>query len=56
MQCPLCRTLDIGRVGNNQYYCWQCLMEFRMSAQQVSVFYVQEDGTLIPFSVIPETT
>jgi ribosomal protein L37AE/L43A len=56
MQCPLCRTLDTGRVGNNQYYCWQCLLEFKQSSQQARIFYVEEDGTLVPVSFSPETS
>lgn len=56
MQCPLCRTSDTGRVGNNQYYCWQCLMEFKLNAQQPRMFYVEADGSLIPVPLNMETS
>ncbi|MEW5784822.1 MAG: hypothetical protein AB1767_07095 [Bacillota bacterium] len=49
MQCPLCHTMDTGKVGTNQYYCWQCLMEFKTNAQQQArMYYVEADGSLIP--------
>jgi len=49
MHCPLCGTIDTGKVGTNQYYCWQCLMEFKTSdKQQDRMYYVEEDGSLIP--------
>ncbi|MGI6615893.1 MAG: hypothetical protein ACOX30_07760 [Dethiobacteria bacterium] len=52
MRCPLCRSADTGKVGSNQYYCWQCLMEFKIVPQQPwPMFYVEADGSLIPFSL-----
>ena len=52
MRCPLCRSADTGKVGTNQYYCWQCLMEFRIGPQQSQhMFYVEADGSLIPVSL-----
>lgn len=52
MRCPLCRSADTGKVGNNQYYCWQCLMEFKAGPEQSwSMFYIEADGSLIPVSL-----
>lgn len=52
MRCPLCRSADTGKVGNNQYYCWQCLMEFKANPQYAAcMFYVEADGSLIPVSL-----
>ncbi len=52
MRCPLCRSADTGKVGNNQYYCWQCLMEFKPGPEQSwYIFYVEADGSLIPVSL-----
>jgi hypothetical protein len=52
MRCPLCRSADTGKVGQNQYYCWQCLMEFNTNpSQSLSMFYVEADGSLIPVSL-----
>ena len=55
MQCPLCGTSDTGKVGTNQYYCWECLLEFRLYSQEKSrMFYVESDGSLIPLASEPE--
>ena len=55
MQCPVCHTTDIGKVGTNQYYCWHCLMEFRLLPQQKTrIFYVEADGSLIPVTMEQE--
>ncbi len=54
MRCPLCNSADTGKVGNNQYYCWQCLMEFKTNPNPqhpVCMFYVEADGSLIPVSL-----
>ena len=49
MRCPLCCSADTGKVGSNQYYCWQCLMEFKTDLSQGQcMFYVEADGNLIP--------
>ena len=55
MRCPLCGSADTGKVGNNQYYCWQCLLEFKANPQQPTcMFYVEADGSLIPVSLEQE--
>ena len=25
--CPNCQSKDIGKIGINQYYCWNCFIE-----------------------------
>lgn len=51
MQCPVCHGRNTGKVGTNQYYCWQCLLEFSFSPQHVpQVFYIEEDGSLVPLA------
>lgn len=45
--CPNCGSKDIGKIGTNQYYCWNCFVELSVSGDQVSsIFQVEEDGTL----------
>ena len=46
LSCPNCKSKDIGKIGNNQYYCWHCFIEFSYAKEQVDVFQVEEDGTL----------
>jgi len=43
-RCPRCGSKAIGKIGNNQYYCWDCCVEFNEKHQ---IFNVSEDGSLI---------
>lgn len=47
MKCPVCRGLQVGRVANDQYYCWNCFLEFNFNAGKVNLFEVAEDGSLV---------
>ncbi|WP_067621566.1 hypothetical protein [Alicyclobacillus acidiphilus] len=47
MRCPSCTSRDIGKIGANQYYCWSCYAEFNVSGEQVRVYEVAEDGSLV---------
>lgn len=47
MNCPACGSKSIGKVGVDQFYCWDCCVEFRTSRDKVSVYEVDEEGTLI---------
>ena len=47
MQCPICRSKVTGKVGADQYYCWDCCVEYRLSQEGISIYKVAEDGTLI---------
>ncbi len=49
-RCPHCNSRDIGKIGNNQFYCWNCYMEFALVGDQVRIFHVDEDGSLVAFS------
>ncbi len=45
--CPNCSSKDIGKIGTNQYYCWNCYVELSVAGDQVSSIYqVEEDGSL----------
>lgn len=46
MHCPNCRCKDIGKIGSNQYYCWNCFVEMTLVKGKLSVHQVEEDGTL----------
>ncbi|HZK24673.1 MAG TPA: hypothetical protein VFC74_04720 [Oscillospiraceae bacterium] len=51
MKCPLCTSIDIGKVGTGQYYCWNCLLEFTMTSKnEFTAYYVDEEGTLVNLS------
>jgi len=44
--CPACGHRAIGKVGTDQYYCWDCCVEFTMRDDTITVFNVEPDGTL----------
>ncbi len=47
VRCPNCGGKDIGKIGTNQYYCWNCFVEMSLVGNQVSSIYqVEEDGSL----------
>ncbi|MGI5921968.1 MAG: hypothetical protein ACOX6I_09565 [Syntrophomonadaceae bacterium] len=47
LRCPVCRGLQIGRVGSDQYFCSNCCLEFNYSRGRLNLYEVAEDGTLI---------
>ncbi|WP_148865514.1 hypothetical protein [Thermosediminibacter litoriperuensis] len=49
MNCPLCGGNSTGRVGTNQYYCWDCFVEFSINNNKVTVFELCDDGSLVPY-------
>ncbi|WKB36864.1 hypothetical protein QS257_08370 [Terrilactibacillus sp. S3-3] len=46
MKCPNCGGKNLGKIGANQYYCWQCFIELTLSEGRLSLSQVEEDGTL----------
>jgi hypothetical protein len=47
IRCPVCNGMQIGKVGSEQYYCWNCFMEFNFNKGRLNLYEVAEDGTLI---------
>ncbi|NPV90458.1 MAG: hypothetical protein HPY50_06775 [Firmicutes bacterium] len=47
MKCPVCNGIQTGKVGVDQFYCWNCFVEFSTSNDLVEIFEVLEDGSLI---------
>ena len=47
LKCPVCRGLQVGRVGSDQYYCWNCYLEFNVAKGKTNLYQVAEDGSLI---------
>jgi ribosomal protein L37AE/L43A len=46
LQCPNCKSKDLGKIGVNQYYCWNCFIELSVSKGMIYTHQVEEDGTL----------
>ncbi|ADG82757.1 hypothetical protein Tfer_1087 [Thermincola ferriacetica] len=49
MGCPVCGSKAVGKVGMDQYYCWDCCVEFRQNKNELNIFEVAEDGSLIAY-------
>jgi len=54
MRCPMCASRALGRVGVEQYYCWECCIEFSLGTKGVTLFEVQSDGSLASISQVAE--
>lgn len=46
LKCPNCQSKDIGKIGINQYYCWNCFIELTISNDLILTHQVEEDGSL----------
>ncbi|GAF12326.1 hypothetical protein JCM19046_4122 [Bacillus sp. JCM 19046] len=46
MRCPNCQRKDIGKIGTNQYYCWNCFIEMNLVKGTLMLHQVEEDGSL----------
>jgi len=42
--CPVCSGKDTGRIGNGQFFCSDCCVEFDANSR---VFAIDEDGSLL---------
>ncbi len=47
MVCPKCKSRAIGRIGQNQYYCWDCSIEFVPTRDGFRMYRLEEDGTAL---------
>ncbi|MFY4774824.1 hypothetical protein [Metabacillus sp. RGM 3146] len=46
LKCPNCQNKDLGKIGVNQYYCWNCFIELSVAKGKIFTHQVEEDGTL----------
>ncbi|WP_202908598.1 hypothetical protein [Halalkalibacillus sediminis] len=46
MKCPNCQTSNLGKIGEQQYYCWTCLIEITVEEGQMHVHEIEEDGSV----------
>jgi transposase-like protein len=44
--CPVCGSRATGRVGIDQYYCWDCCVEWTEEGQGRRIYAVDEEGEL----------
>jgi len=52
MNCPVCNGRSVGRVGMDQYYCWDCYLEYRLHGKDIRVYSVSEDGSLVDYEQV----
>lgn len=46
MRCPELQFQRYREIGAHQFYCWGCFIELTVNGDKMSVFQVEEDGTL----------
>jgi len=47
-RCPRCGSRSTGQVGTEQFYCWECCVEWSPTpGGEVRVFELDEEGELI---------
>ncbi|MGP4041762.1 hypothetical protein ACTWP4_17940 [Gracilibacillus sp. D59] len=44
--CPNCRSKNIGVIGPEQYYCWDCFIELSVQNNMLHLHEVEMDGSL----------
>lgn len=46
LRCPNCKSKNIGKLGNQHYYCWDCYIELTLADRILHMNEVEEDGSL----------
>lgn len=50
MYCPVCGGKFTGKIGVDQFYCWDCCVEYRKNNNnEVQIYEVAEDGSLVAY-------
>ena len=47
MKCPICGGKATGKVAQDQYYCWDCCVEYRINKEGTQIYELSEDGSLV---------
>ncbi|HHY06768.1 MAG TPA: hypothetical protein GX532_07340 [Clostridia bacterium] len=47
VKCPLCGSRAVGKVGIEQYYCWDCFIEYQYQGNNTRLYVVEADGNLM---------
>lgn len=50
MNCPVCGGRALGKVGVEQFYCWDCCVEFTTQTDKVVIYDLAEDGSLVAWN------
>ncbi|ELK44823.1 hypothetical protein D479_17654, partial [Halobacillus sp. BAB-2008] len=41
MRCPNCKEKQLGKIGNDQYYCWTCCLELTMEDGKMNINQIE---------------
>lgn len=44
MYCPVCMNINTGKIGNDTYYCSDCLLEFSCNGEEMTIYYIDSEG------------
>lgn len=44
VNCPVCGGREVGKINIDQYYCWNCFVEYDGHNR---IYQVEEDGSLV---------
>ncbi len=47
MNCPVCGSNNTGKIGSDEYYCANCLLEFSKYGGKMQYYYINEEGTAV---------
>ncbi len=47
MVCPKCNSRAVGKIGQNQYFCWDCSIEFVPTKDGFRMYRLEPDGTML---------
>ena len=47
MVCPKCKSRAVGKIGQNQYFCWDCSIEFVPTKDGFRMYRLEPDGTML---------
>lgn len=46
LRCPNCNSIDVGKISDKQFYCWNCFIEVTAYKDKLEIFQVEADGSL----------
>lgn len=46
MHCPNCRGKNLGKIGVQVYYCWNCYIEMTIENGKMNLHQIEADGSL----------
>lgn len=47
MECPVCGSKEVGRIGAGTFFCWRCFVEYQAAGRKV--FTLTEDGGTLAY-------